>query len=334
MMLKLIKPEQNVVYDISDAIESATWAGGVLSAGRSLEFTVLNDPYDSGLKIPAVCVGDYISFLVGTEELFYGQIFSIERSTTIGTITYTAYDMMKNLLESTGKYNFKNVTPEAIAARVLVDIQVPYNHLEPTGINIKSMLCDSKAFYDIIMGAYTQAYRITGNRYLPMIWQRAFGVWPAVYTVGNFTLSDDLNVTAASISETMDGIKNTVKIYDDKGKQVGEVKDDTSLKQFGTFQDVYTTEKGVDPTTAARNMLKVDPTQNISMSAIGDKNCLSGYSVAVKDAATGLSGKYWIKTDKHTWQNETYLMELELSFEQLMDEKEIEAEEEKEGGKK
>lgn len=327
MTLKLIKPDQNVIYDISNAVESVTWSGSILSAGRSVEFTVLNDPYDSGLKIPAACVGDYISFLVGSEELFYGQIFSIERSTAIGTVTYTAYDMMKNLLESNGRYNFKNTTPEAIAAQVLADIQVPYNHLEPTGINIKSMICDSKAFYDIIMGAYTQAYRITGNRYLPMIWQRAFGVWPAVYTVGNFTLSDELNVAAASISETMDGIKNTVKIYDDKGNQVGEIKDDTSLQKFGTFQDVYTVEKGVDPTTAAKNMLKVNPTQNISLSAIGDRNCLNGYSVAVKDAATGLYGKYWIKTDKHTWQGGTYQMELELSFEHLMDEKDIETEE-------
>lgn len=50
-------------------------------------------------------------------------------------------------------------------------------------------------------------------------------------------------MTAASISETMDGIKNTVKIYDDKGNQVGEVKDDSSLQKFGTFQDIYTLEK-------------------------------------------------------------------------------------------
>ena len=49
--------------------------------------------------------------------------------------------------------------------------------------------------------------------------------------------------------------------------------------------------------------------------------------MAVKDVATGLSGKYWIKTDKHTWQCGTYQMELELSFEQLIDEKDIETEE-------
>lgn len=332
MKLELIKMQQNQIYDISEVIESVSWSGSVLSAARSVEFAILNDPYDPGLQLPDICTGDYISLSVDTGELFFGQIFGIERSTAIGTITYTAYDMMKNLLESNGRYNFKNVTPEAIATQVLSDIEVPYNHLEPTGVNIKSMICDSVSYYDIIMGAYTQAYRMTGNRYLPMIWQREFGVWPAVYTVGNFTLSDDSNITAASLSENMDDIKNVIKIYDDKGNQVGEVADEPSTYTFGIFTDIYDVEKGVDPTTGAKSKLKVTPTQTISITAVGDLNCLSGYSVMVKDAATGLSGKYWIKSDKHTWKNGTYMMELDLSFEQLMDEKEIETEKEKKNG--
>lgn len=332
MTLELIKMQQNQLYDISEAIESVSWSGSVLSAARSVEFAILNNPYDPGLQLPDICTGDYISLSMDTGELFFGQIFGIERSTAIGTITYTAYDFMKNLLESNGRYNFKNVTPEAIAAQVLADIEVPYNYLEPTGVNIKSMICDSVSYYDIIMGAYTQAYRMTGNRYLPMIWQREFGVWPAVYTVGNFTLSDDSNITAASLSESMDDIKNVIKIYDDKGNQVGEVADEPSTYTFGIFADIYDVEKGVDPTTGAKSKLKVTPTQTISITAVGDLNCLSGYSVMVKDAATGLSGKYWIKSDKHTWKNGTYMMELDLSFEQLMDEKEIETEKEKKNG--
>ncbi|MFQ7031937.1 MAG: hypothetical protein ACLRRJ_03250 [Clostridium sp.] len=295
-----------------------------------MAFDLLNDPYDPELEIPSICTGDYISLSDDEEnELFFGQIFGIERSTAIGTITYTAYDFMKNLLESTGRYNFKNVTPEAVAAQVLADIAVPYNHLEPTGINIKSMICDSVSYYDIIMGAYTQAYRMTGNRYLPMIWQREFGVWPAVYTVSNFTLSDDSNASAVSLSESMDGIKNVIKIYDDKGRQIGEVADERTYV-FGIFADVGE-RKGCGPCDCSKEYAESHSNANITMTAIGDKNCLSGYSVAVKDAATGLSGKYWIKTDKHTWQGETYMMDLELSFEQIMDEKDIETEKEGSG---
>ena len=44
MILQLIKMQQNVVYDISEAVESISWSGSVLSAVRSVEFALLNDP--------------------------------------------------------------------------------------------------------------------------------------------------------------------------------------------------------------------------------------------------------------------------------------------------
>ena len=41
---------------------------------------------------------------------------------------------------------------------------------------------------------------------------------------------------------------------------------DPSTYVYGIFADVYEQEKGVDPTTAANNMLKVDPEQKITIS--------------------------------------------------------------------
>ena len=93
------------------------------------------------------------------------------------------------------------------------------------------------------------------------------------------------------------------------------------MKKFGVFQEIYSKEEGVDPTTGANNLLKVKPSQSIKISAIGDINCLSCYFVEVKDTATGLSGKYWISSDTHTFENGTHKMELELRFDSLMDTK-------------
>ena len=68
---------------------------------------------------------------------------------------------------------------------------------------------------------------------------------------------------------------------------------------------------------------------------MGDINCLSCYFVEVKDTATGLSGKYWIASDSHTFENGVHKMELELRFDSLMDTKDIKEEsEKKEEGKK
>lgn len=329
MVIKLIK-DTGTIYDITNACARIIWKGSASEAARSVDFDYINAPYDNTVNLPGISTGDYISLEDTKEgEIFFGQIFGVEKSSQIGTITFTAYDMMKHLLESTGQYNFKNLTAEAIASQVCADIQVPIRHLHPTGVNIASMICDKMKMYDIVMSAYTKAHRITGDKYFAMIYKRGLGVYKTEWVVKGFTLSEDSNIYSSSISERMDDIKNKVLIFDDKGKQIGEVKDDGSVKKFGIFQEIYSKEEGIDPTIGAKNLLKVKPTQAIKISAIGDINCLSCYFVEVKDIATNLSGKYWISSDSHTFENGTHKMELEIKFDSLMDTKDIKEESEK-----
>lgn len=328
--MKIILIKQSGQYDISGAVTKVEWSGSASSAARQLSFDYVNAPFDS-FNLPPVSTGDYVSFADGTEELFYGQIFGTEKSAAVGVITYTAYDMMKNLLESTGQYNFKNVTAEAVAQMVCDDVQMPVRFLYPTGVNIASMLCDGMTLYDIIMAAYTKAHLVDGKKYFPMIYKRAFSVYSMEWHVTNFTLSDMDNLTDASITETLDGIVNRVKVYGKDGQQIGEVEDASSRGRFGTYQTIYKQEDSIDPTTAATNLLKTTPVQSIKISAIGDSNCMSCYFVAVNDTATGLWGRYWIASDSHTWENETHTMELELRYDSVMEEKESTKEEEKKG---
>lgn len=315
MTVELIK-QPGESYNITKAVTKVEWSGSASSAPRQLSLDYVNAPFDN-FGLPEIATGDFVSFSHDGEEVFYGQFFGSERSSAVGTITFTAYDMMKNLIESTGQYNFKNVTPEAVAQQVCREAQIPIRFVYPTGINIPSMLCDQMTFYDIIMAAYTKAHRITGLKFFPMIYKRGFSVYRSWWSVANFVLSDRRNLTSASITETLDKVVNKVKIYDDKGKQIGEVKDDNSLKTYGTFQAIYKQEKDIDATTAAKNLLSTNPQQTIKISAVGDANCLSCYFVIVQDAGTGLAGKYWISSDKHTWENGAYTMDLELTFDSI-----------------
>lgn len=326
MIVKLIKPQQNIQYDITNACAEFSWSGSASEAVRSFEFAYLNAPYDDTMKLPAVETGDFVSLTderVG--EVFYGQISGIERSSQTGTITFSAMDMMKNLLESTDQKKFKNTTAEAIAAEVCADAQIPVRYLYPTGINIKSMICDEMSLYDIIMAAYTKAHKISGDKYFAMIYKRGLGIYKSEWIVSKFVLSDQENIFSSDIQETMEETKNRIRILDSKGRQIGEVKDDESIQKFGVYQAIYTQEKGVDAVTAAKTQLKTLPTQTITLSAIGDINCLSCYYVAVTDGATGLSGRYWISSDKHTWSNGTHRMELTLKFDSVMTEVETSA---------
>ena len=315
MVVTLIKESGQYAIPVS----KVEWRGSANQAARELSFDLINAPNDN-FNLPKVATGDFVSFSYNGEEVFYGQIFGVERSANIGTISYTAYDMMKNLLESTGQYNFKNLTAEGIAKQVLDDMQIPIRHLHPTGVNIPSLLCDDKGIYEIIMGAYTKAHQITKDKYFPMIYKRGFAVYKTEWSVKNFILSEMENITAASLTETMESIVNRVKIYDEKGNQVGEVKDDGSIKKFGVFQKIF--KKGEkDSAQSANVLMSVQPKQEIKISALGDINCLSCYFVNIKDSATGLNGKYWISSDRHSFDGESYKMDLDIRFDSVMDEK-------------
>lgn len=327
MQLQLIKAAGGT-YDITHAVTRIEWSGSAQSAARQLSIDYINAPYDN-FGLPVIGTGDYLSFSPAGEEVFFGQIFGSEKSSVVGTITFTAYDWMKHLLESTGQYNFKNLPPETIAKMVCDDAGIPIRYLYPTGVNISSMLCDEMTLYDIIMAAYTKAHRITGDRYFPMIYKRGLGVYKTEWIVNGFVLSDTENLMEASIEETMDKLVNTVRVYDDKGAKIGEVVDANSLALFGIFQKIYKQEKDIDPGTAAKNLLNTLPAQTIKVKSIGDVNCLSCYFVKVSDATTGLTGNYWISSDRHTWEGEAYTMELELTFDSIMEEVESTKEEEK-----
>lgn len=321
--MKVILYKKTATYDITAACGSVSWHGAWSQACRTAEFTYLNAPYDKALNIPAVSVGDLVGLEDDQEgEIFYGQIFGVERSSAIGTITYTAIDMIKHLLESQGQYKFANVTPEGVAAQVCADVEVPVRTLYATGVNVESLICDQMSLYDIIMAAYTKAHKITGDKYFPMVYKRGFSVYKAEWIVKGFVLSDEINITESSVEETMDSIVNRVKIYDESGTQIGQVDDTDSADTFGVFQQIYKQEDGVDPETAARTKINVLPKQKIKVKAIGDVNCLSCYYIQVTDGATGLSGRYWISSDDHTWENGIHTMELELTFDSMMDTKE------------
>ena len=144
---------------------------------------------------------------------------------------------------------------------------------------------------------------------------------------------------SASLTETMENIVNRIKIYDEKGNQIGELKDDNSIKKYGVFQKIFKKEEK-DTAQSANALMNISPKQEIKISAIGDINCLSCYFVDIKDSATGLNGKYWISADRHSFDGEVYTMDLDLRFDSVMDEKKFEdrkeekREEEKKGADK
>lgn len=312
--------------DITQAVSSVSWGGSVTQAARTAEIAVINAPNDknvNNLKLN-IGAGQVIKLYEGGSLIFFGEVQSIRKTSETGTVTYTCYDLLNHLLKSTGVYNFSNTTAERIAKKVCADVGIKTEGIVETRATIKKMIIDGDTFYDIIMKAYTKAAKQTGKKYICRMNGSKLSVEEKGKRVKNFVLAEEYNITNAEYEETIENMVNVVKIYDEKGTQVGEVKKDKWVAEYGIYQQVYKKEKGINEQTAAKNMLQ-GVEKRVTVEGIdGDLRCIAGNGVEVYDKATGLNGLFWIDSDSHTWENGTHMMSLELNFKNIMDRKEYE----------
>lgn len=332
MKIEWIRHKNGYTYtsDITQAVSSVSWGGSVSQAARTAEIGVINAPNDANvtnLKLN-IAAGEIIKLYEGGEVIFFGQVYPAKKTSETGTVTYTCYDLLNHLLKSTGVYNFADTTAERITQKVCADLGIETGSIAETKATIKKMIIDGDNYYDIIMKAYTKAAEQTGKKYICRMNGSALSVEEKGTEVTNFVLAEEYNITNVEYEETIENMVNVVKIYDDTGTQIGEVRDDEAVEKYGVFQQIYKKEKGINESTAAKSMLQ-GVEKRVTLDGInGDLKCIAGNGVEVYDKATGLNGLFWIDSDTHTWENGTHIMNLELNFKNIMDSKEYEETEE------
>ena len=310
--------------DITETVSSVSWSGSVSQAARTAEISVINAPDDKNIQSLKLHIGagDLIKLYEKGENIFFGEVHTAEKVNQYGTITYSCTDLLTHLLRSTAVYNFENTTAEDVTRKVCADFEIQTGEIAETRAPIKKMIVDGSAIYDIIMQAYTKASHQTGNLYICRMDGTKLCVEVKGTEVQNFVLADGYNITNATYQETSENMVNVVKIYDEAGKQVGEVRKQDWIEKYGTYQQIYKKESGINETDAAAKML-VGIEKKVSLDAIdGNLKCVAGNAVEVQERATGLNGLFWIDSDTHTWENGTHTMNLELNFKNIMDEKE------------
>lgn len=327
MRLYLIQIEGNIetTYDITEVVASFNWNGSGQQVSRSLEVDVLNAPLDTNLDgVPQISAGDFVKLAESESAtaVFFGMFYNSDRASAIGTITYTAYDMLYHALKSSWSRSFKNMTPEAIALACCQEVGITPGNITATGIVLKKMLIDNESVYNTMLKAYNKASLINTKKYFFKMTGMVLDVIVKGYVESGILLTDDSNLTDCNIKEDASDLVNRVKIYDADGNQVGVVSDEESIKKYGVFQTTYSQQDGVNSETAAKENFKA-PSQEYTCEAIGDMGCLSGYGVYIKDTSTGLVGHYWIIQDSHHFENGVHTMSLTLSFKNLMSEDEL-----------
>ena len=306
---------------ITGYVTSVTWAGSAKQAARTVVFSVAYSPNDKNVKTLGIKLGDKIVFYPGYPDdkktKFVGIITQRERKSEMGELQYTATDGMMHLLRSSGTYRFANKTPEKIAQMICRDVKVKTGSIAKTKMPIAKIFFQERPYYEIIMAAYTKAYRKNKKKYIAQMNGDKLEVIQKGKVIPNFHIRQGERITESSYTEDLDSMVNRVYIYDSNNNKIGSVSNSNWIKKYGIFQNAISVDSGNGKTEAKAELQGINKTANLTM--IGDYRCVSGLGVIIEDSRTGLKGKFWIENDSHEWNGGVYTTTLELAFKNVMD---------------
>lgn len=309
--------------DLSELVETITWAGDTKQVARTLKFTVAKNKQDK--NFPAVIINEGDEVILQDDagkDIFGGIIFDIDKAAASMVESYLAYDLMFYLNNSDINQLFDG-TPETIVPEICRELGIDAGEMAVTGIHV-SVPCFGKKAYEAIMMAYTVASRKNGSKYIPIM---ANINKVSVVEKGKLcgaVMTGDYNLIEATYKSTLQNLVNRVLITDKSNNVVKIVEDAASVQKYGLVQRTLKQNDGEDAAADAQKML-VTTKGSASVSGIpNDFRAVSGYSIIVQETDTGLYGQFYIESDNHTFSAGKAQMDLTLAFENLMDEKEIE----------
>ena len=321
--------KSGTILDCTQAVTKIVWSGDIKSASRTLEFDVLQAVADKEIESIGVSEGDTVSFFVSGKEIFRGILIDVDADSSNNEKKYTSKDI-GYLLKNKVAFNFKNVATEKVAADVIKKLGYNAGTLTKTGQKFTKVITKSTG-YDVIMAAYTEASEKTKKKYMITTTIDKFNVIEKGEKVLELQFNESENLIKSKFKSSIDKLVNKVIIVDKNGNKVSEKVDKETQKLYNiTITEIEQQTEGKTDIKPEDKFKKAD--KSASLSGFGDITCVSGYGVHVKDTHTGLIGKFFIDSDKHTWSGGSYIVDLDLNFENIMNEVTIsEGSTEKEG---
>lgn len=308
--------------DITPLCKTVTLSGDTSQCARKFDLDIVYSVYDKNMPHSQIGCATKVWAIDDIKgEIFRGVVFDRELNSD-NYVKVTAYDYLIYFLKSKASFNFTNTTPENITKKVCQEVGVTPGNLAYTGIKI-NLVVQGETLYDIIMKAYTQASKLNGKQYIPVMRGMLLDIVEKGGTVNTLILDTESNIQNSSYTDSISDMINRVKIYDKDGNYISTVSNSSWSGSCGILQDVYTKEDDKNPYTVANNMLHgVDNYFKVDIT--GDLGCKTGNAVYVRIPwlnTTKDSAKMYIDADTHTWDlaSGIYNTELTLNFSNKMD---------------
>ena len=303
--------------DITRILTTWTWSGDKATISRELSGEVA---YIEGSRLPVPEIGDLVTMLEGTEKRFVGVILQRSLGSEDSTMAFTAFDFGYYLQRNDGTYKFTGATPEEITRLACSDREIPVSQLPSTGIRLWRKFAGVK-LNQLITTAWTLASEKNGKVYAIRYTPEGLLVKERSVNKSNLVLKASSNLMNATTKEDATQMVNSVAIYDSNGNFLRRIGDQAAQKLCGVMEQHVTQNSGkeADADAAARKALEDGRLKKtVTVNVLGDTALLTGETVVVREAKTGLTGIFWIDADIHTWKNKNYYSKLTLNCRNVM----------------
>lgn len=308
-----------------------TWEGSRLQVARKLTFSYVQDARDPNLPNYVINCGETI---YGYDEdgnlQFQGNVYDVEKDVQQSTVTVTAYDNLFILCRSKTTRKFTDMLAEDIAKAVCSELGIKAGKLAETGKKV-SFIAQEKTGYQIIMIAYTDAAKqINAHKenkddpdvlFHPIMRGDELDVIKKGELIEGLAADQYVNIENSQYKESIEDMVNSIMITDQQGNVTGYQTKDEWIQKYSMVQDVYKTNPN-DNAQEAINKLFHGPDRSGILQMTGSYAAKSSYSIQIRDILTELCGKFWIKSDTHTFENGIHEMRLEIEFENIMNKEE------------
>lgn len=308
--------------DVSNYVINVSWGGSLQEAGRKLEFSIAYTTLDKAFVNAQISLGDRVELSVVDEKtkkavpVFNGVVFMQSRNSYTYTMDFVAYDNLIYLAKSKMTAKYTDCLISDVITNVCDTLGVTVGELCQDASTYKiDMVADSMTGTEIIKKCMEQMKAWTGWNYNAFMLYKdgaqKLNVVRADTVIENFKVTAETNLTSAKHSASIEDMINQVAILDANGNITGYVKNEDDIKAYGLLQEVYKADPKQDTETAAKSMLK-KITENSSISALGNIQCISGYAVEIQEEQ--LKGKFLIISDSHKFESNQHTMDLSLSY--------------------
>lgn len=289
--------------DVTAYTQRVGWSGDMDQAARTVEVNFV-------VPGPIPEVGDALALHYNGDLLFRGMVMFVDVA-----IDGVSCEAMDNGVYLANNYTYKEYegTPQEIARKVCKEFGVSVGSLASKSGSTTVTSTGNLSAFSVIEQAYEGERFTRDSQYVLRVIDETLHIEKAgSEVVGALSVE----VATSGRSNSLRNMVNRVIILDQEGKEkTGEVENSSDRSKYGTFQKTYRKEEDKSATVEAKRLLKSIERTGYT-AGLGNVRCVAGKAVTVTDTRTGLSGKYVIKSDKHTFEGGLYTdMRLDFYFE-------------------